>query len=104
MRRLLRSDPITRASSTFHEVPGDEGAFVIESAQDIEPTLVENRIIRNRFDERSDWKGDFHKIASIPNVILFDLKRRNILDDDKKFKNWLNDRDNRMFRTRPGRV
>jgi hypothetical protein len=34
--------------------------------------------------------------------VYYDLKRRGIADDPKKFKQWLNDRDNRVFRTRAG--
>jgi len=44
------------------------------------------------------------KVASIPMNIYFDLKQRGILNDQKKMKQWLNDPDNKYFRTRPGLV
>lgn len=102
MNRVLRSDPITKTSTVFHEV--EEGKFTIETVQDVEPTAVSNRLKRNYFDERAGWKGDMHHVASIPNVVLWDLQRKGILDDEKALARWLNDPDNRWCRTRPGRV
>jgi hypothetical protein len=36
--------------------------------------------------------------------IYYDLQRRGILQDEKRLKAWLNDPENRVFRTRPGKV
>jgi hypothetical protein len=36
--------------------------------------------------------------------VYYDLKRRGIIDDPAAFRAWMNDPDNRVFRTRPGRV
>jgi hypothetical protein len=33
-----------------------------------------------------------------------ELKQQGIIDDPKALRRWLNDPDNRYFRTRPGRV
>jgi hypothetical protein len=43
-------------------------------------------------------------VASIPLPLYFDLKAKGIIDDQKKFKEWLNDSDNRHFRMRPGKI
>jgi len=43
-------------------------------------------------------------VASIPLNLYYDLKRQGIVDDPARFKKWLNDSDNRFFRTRGGRV
>jgi hypothetical protein len=45
-----------------------------------------------------------HKVASIPMTLFYDLKKQGIIDDPARLKAWLNNPDNRFFRTRPGRV
>jgi hypothetical protein len=45
-----------------------------------------------------------HKVGSIPMSIYHELQKQGILQDEKRLKKWLNDPDNRVFRTRPGRV
>ena len=53
--------------------------------------------------QRLAW-GEWSKVASIPMPLYYRLKRDGIADDPKRMKAWLNDADNRFFRTRPGRV
>lgn len=103
MRWLFDDDPITGVSQEFEE-SHDGKEFTIATMQDIEPVLQRNLDLRNCFDERADWKGDVHHVASIPNVVMDDLFRKGIAQDPERFKQWLNDPDNRMFRTRPGKV
>jgi len=43
-------------------------------------------------------------VASIPLSIYYDLKRQGIVDDPVRLKRWLNDSDNKYFRTRGGVV
>ena len=40
----------------------------------------------------------------IERVERLEEEKKGIADDNKKMKAWLNDRDNVLFRTRPGRV
>jgi len=72
--------------------------------QDVEDVAESNKQSFNQVDERANWQGDMHKVASIPMAIFYDLKRKGILDDPAAMKKWLNDSDNRVFRTRPGTV
>jgi hypothetical protein len=37
-------------------------------------------------------------------MFYMDLKKKGILDDQVALKRWLNDPENRYFRTRPGQV
>ena len=37
-------------------------------------------------------------------VVYYDLKNKGILDDPKAIKKWLNDPENKYFRTREGTV
>jgi hypothetical protein len=54
--------------------------------------------------DRHQKHGEWSKVASIPLSVLYDLKARGIADDPKKMKAWLNDPDNRAFRTRDARI
>ena len=50
-----------------------------------------------------------NKIASIPMTVIDRLNQKGIMRgfhvlDQKKFKEWLNDPDNRFFRTKQGRI
>lgn len=77
-------------------------SYTIRTQQDVTDLVEANKAAANVAS--SDWKGDMHKVASIPLNVYYDLKRRGILDDPKRLKAWLNDPDNRFFRTKLGRV
>lgn len=101
-KRLFDVDPLTGATQYFHyDEMTDE--TVIETVQDLEPLFDFNAATYNSIDEKAKW-GDGKVVARLPLNIYMDLKQRGILDDQRKFRQWLNDRDNLKFRTRPGRV
>lgn len=77
---------------------------IIESVQDVEQILDANRNAYNETDERARYKDGAHMVARIPLVVLQDLKKRGIADDPAAMRKWLNDPENKYFRTRPGRV
>ncbi len=54
-------------------------------------------------DAPSRW-GEGQRVASIPMTVYWELKRRGVVDDQGALRRWLNDPDNRFFRTRPGAV
>lgn len=76
--------------------------YTIETVQDVQPIVDANKRAYNAEDKH--YKGELHRVASLPLSVFFDLKKRGILDDQKAMKKWLNDPDNRYFRTKPGRV
>ena len=82
----------------------DDGSVTIETVQTFDAVAEDNKAVFNQFDERTNWKGDMHRVASIPMSIFYDLQRKGILNDPAAMKRWLNDPDNRVFRTRPGQV
>ena len=86
----------------YHE--DADGVTGIETFQDVECIVEEAKFKYNSFDERSPWKGDLHQVAEIPMTVMMQLQKDGIIDDEKRFRKWLNDRDNRVFRTRPGRI
>ena len=88
-----------------------EGGIIVETRQDITANIEQNLKEFNSFDERARWSDDMfgNKVASIPLTVIDDLNAKGIMRgfavvDEKKFKEFLNNPDNRFFRTRPGRV
>jgi hypothetical protein len=102
MRRLLDDDPITKTRTWF--VPSDDGsAFTIVSEQNVTLLLEANQAQRNANDKHMRW-GEGQLVARIPHVVLDELWRKGILDDEAAFRHWLNDPENRVFRLREGKV
>jgi hypothetical protein len=88
-----------------------EGGIIVETRQDITANIEQNLKEFNSYDERARWSDDMfgNKVASIPLTVIDDLNAKGIMRgfavvDEKKFKEFLNNPDNRFFRTRPGRV
>lgn len=100
-KRLFDVDPLTGSIQYWHW-DDERQQFTIETEQRVDDLLDANR--RQYNDSTDDYKGDMHKVASIPMNIYMDLKQKGIIDDPAAFKRWLNDPENRYFRTKPGRV
>lgn len=88
---------------------GDE--LVIVKSQNISAILEMNKREYAAQDERKNWGDDAfsNKVASIPLAVFSDLEKLGItrgfaVIDKKRFHAWLNDPDNRAFRTRAGRI
>jgi hypothetical protein len=101
--KIFDIDPITGVKKMWH-YDGDKDEAIIENIIDATDVIEENKATFNQYDEKANWKGDMHKVASIPMALFYDLKKQGIIDDPARLKAWLNDPDNRFFRTRPGRV
>jgi hypothetical protein len=93
---------------TAHET--DQG-LILNTSQDVTAILEDNARKRNQTDRRTKWgSGLFdNKVASIPLAVMDDLHKKGILRgfhviDQKRFKEFLNNPDNRFFRTREGKV
>ena len=89
----------------------DDGGLVIETIQDVSGIVESNKKQFNAYDERSRWSDELlgNKIASIPLTVIDELNKQGIMRgfhvlDQPRFKSWLNNPDNRAFRTRPGRI
>jgi hypothetical protein len=102
-------NPVNFRQSAVHA--DGNGGIVIETRQDISDILEQNKKEYNSFDERAKWSDELfgNKIASIPMTVIDDLNKQGIMRgfailDEKRFKAWLNERDNRVFRTRTGVV
>lgn len=100
--RVLDFDPETGTRSTFVYDDASD-SFQIVTEQRVGPTLALNRELRKHADRRTRWR-EMTRVASIPLVVVEDLRRRGILDDDRAFRRWLNDPANKVFRVREGDV
>lgn len=99
-RKVLSHDPSTGITRFFHW-DDHKDDFIIQTRQDCAPIVESNKTAINEAPSR--W-GEMTRIASIPVSIYFDLKKKGIVDDETAFKRWLNDPDQRFFRTKAGYV
>lgn len=86
-----------------------EGGLIIQTAQDVSGIIEANKKEFNSYDERARWSDNpfGNKVASIPMTAIDDLNKQGIMRgfhvvDHARFAMWLNDPDNRAWRTRPG--
>lgn len=102
MARIIDFDPIARTRRRFHWQESTED-MTIESQQDVEPIMEANVAQFNLYDERTKWRdGDL--AARIPMVIVNRLIREGIFYDDDALRRWLDDPENAVWRTRPGKL
>ena len=101
-KRLISENLETGTRQYWHE--HDDGSVTVQTTQQVDDVIDANRGSFNQVDERAGWKGDMHRVASIPMSVYYHLKAQGIIDDPVALKKWLNDPDNRFFRTRPGVV
>lgn len=98
--KIFDIDPLSGIKSVWHYDDATDTAF-IEKRQDVTAIVEANKAAMNEDRGRySEW----NKVATIPLGVYYDLKMKGIADDPVAFKKWLNDPDNRYFRTRAGRV
>lgn len=105
-KRFLDYDPFLGITE-YHYYDPDTDTCMIEQVQDASPIVQNNLIQRNLTDRNTRWDGGEEgmvKVASIPMNIWADLNAKGIVRDKAAFKKWLNDPDNRFFRTREGVV
>lgn len=102
MRKLLDYNPDTGVSHVFHWDNETERS-TITAVQEVDPLLDFNRAESNEQGKRFSKSG-FTKVASVPMPLYLELKAKGILDDAKALKRWLNDPDNRFFRTHEAHI
>lgn len=106
--RLFDHDETTGITEYFHYDPDTDG-FTIQTQQDVTSFIETNKALWNATEKHTRY-GELTRIASTPNVVLMELSKQGIVSptgtilDDTRYRAWLNDRDNLLFRTRPGRV
>ena len=86
-----------------------DGSVSITTHQDIEPTIEQNKKEYNLYGDKltSGKMGEWHRVASIPSTIYDQwLKETNgaIKKDNKLLAKYLNDPDNKYFKTAPTKL
>ena len=65
MAQLLDYDPLNGITTTMVK---DGDSMIVKSTQDVEFVLDQNQAARS--DQESGWRGDMHRVASIPMIIV----------------------------------
>ena len=105
-KKLISFDPVTKKKTWLTE---DVDGLGFETQQDT------SAIVDAAKSQEIEWRpGQMigntqkhqQKVAEIPNVIYYDLLKRfgEPKDNPKAWKAWLNDADNRAFRTTGGSI
>lgn len=103
-RKKLDYDPVLKRMTWFYHDDDDAKIKIVEE-WDINDILEDNKAMYAATDERAGWKGDMHRIGSIPLSIWQDVYKKTGGGKDRKaVKKWVNDSDNRAFLTRPVRL
>lgn len=101
MSDLLEFDPVLKIRRGFTYNHADE-SFIIDTKQNVTSLIEMNKSLANMTDERAGWKGDFHRVASIPLTTYMKLVQEGIAHDNERMLRWLDEPEQRLFRTRPG--
>lgn len=88
-----------KAGGYVNEFATQDDKFIYHTKQDVQPVIEHVKVL----SEQTPGK-DFRHVAEIPMVIYQKALREGWAEDKKKFKQWLNDPDNKMFRTWKGRI
>lgn len=88
-----------KAGGYVNEFATQDDKFIYHTHQDVQPVIEHAKVL----GEQTPGK-DFRHVAEIPMVIYQKAVREGWAEDKKKFKQWLNDPDNKMFRSWKGRV
>ena len=101
---VAKSTPV----ETFHS-NANEDEFTVHTVQDTEPILDENKRAFNDYGDllTPGKSGEGLRVASIPLTVWTQWMREtngDIQKDPELMKKYLNDPDNKYFRTTPTRV
>jgi hypothetical protein len=88
--------------SVWHYFDGEKDVFRVDYP--VDNLISENQSVRNSAERA--WKGDWHRVASVPlNVAHHSgLVRAHSEGDDRFVKRFLNNPDNRAWRTKEGHL
>lgn len=78
----------------------EDGSFTLATSQDLEETIEHNKMLR----ENIDMKATHRLVARVPLHVAEKAMREGWLHDEDKWKQWLNDADNRDHRVWEGNI
>ena len=107
MKRYLYSDPRTRKEVAMHQ--NSDGSVYIEQQQEFGDLLKINKQMANDYSPGSmlgNTQRHVQHVAEIPNVVYNHLLEKfgPMRENPKAWKQWLNDQENRAFRTGGGHI
>ena len=88
-----------KSGGLVNQFATEDDKFVYHTKQDVKPIIEHCKVL----SEQTPGKEMRH-VAEIPMVIYQQAMREGWIKDKAKFKRWLNDPDNRAFRTRVSRI
>lgn len=98
---LVSYDPKLKRQTWIRYNP--DGSATTRTDYEVSDTIDLNTAQRNV--AQHGWKGDYHHVASVPlNVYWSKLAEASRQDDQRYISKWLNDADNRAWRTKNGSV
>jgi len=104
------TDKVISNGITATEFKDDGDQLIITQKQNITGIIEANKAEYAENSSVTGW-GDTlnNRVARIPLTVFADLEKQGItrgftVIDMKRFKEWLNNPDNRVFRTRAGRI
>jgi xylose isomerase len=93
------------------EFKDDGDQLIIKKSQDIGAIIEANKADYNETDAKTRWSENQlgNRVARIPLVVFQELEKQGItrgfaVIDMPRFKAWLNNSDNQVFRTRVGKI
>lgn len=99
IKRVLEYDPTTRTKTIYHYDWKTDDSY-LQRVQDVEPIIEENKLWRHHVDQS---KRDMKRVASIPLNVYYSIPRE-IRQDGKLLRQWLNNPENFAFKTWEGTV
>jgi hypothetical protein len=98
---LFHHDEKLGRTTWLRDLPG--GGTEARVDYRVDPSIEVNKAQRNL--AQSGWKGDYHHIASVSPGVYWDQVHKAVEQDDQAYlSKWLNNSDNRAWRTKDGRV
>jgi len=94
----------TALDGTVTKMRVTDDTIHIANRLDVEPLLDDNARLRAQDPGLPRNKDRFHHIARLDQLTYYSLRQQGILDDPKRFKKWLNDRDFNKFRVNEAKV
>ena len=106
MKKLLTADPLTGKKTYFH---GESDGNYVKTEQEVDNILDAAKEEANAWRPNSligNTQKHQQKVAEIPAPLYYQLieKFGQPKQNPKAWRKWLNDRDNRFFRTTGGTV
>ena len=98
-RRLLDVNPVLGIRRYFHY--HDNGKFTIETVQEVGGIVEANKRQFNNAEKRFGNKQEFHHVARIPLNLAMHYW---LTQDDSQVRKFLNDMDNKAWKTKPVRL